>query len=156
MTEARTYIELFEPTIVLSLAHVHDDKYIVWDQSCRYYILSPSPLTFCLRFMRAMETRGDVVSDEASVERATWGAGHSMRVGALSESGGRTPRGGLERDTSDPVLPDSESALSEGRRETCTRAQANQAPGIQNLPSESVSNGFRLRPAEPIDEKRGA
>lgn len=76
MTAPRTYNELFEPPIRLSLAQA-PGGYVVWDQACRYYVLSPSPLEFCLRFMQAMAAKGEAVIDEASVERATW---HSVRV----------------------------------------------------------------------------
>lgn len=73
---ARTYNELFEPPIRLSLAKA-PGGYVVWDQACRYYVLAPSSLEFCLRFMQAMEAKGEAVIDDASVERATW---HSVRV----------------------------------------------------------------------------
>lgn len=84
---ARTYDELFEPEARLSLVHVRDDKYIVWDQHCRFYILVPSPLDMCLRFMQAMADKGDAVLDDASIERATW---HSVKVPAL-EAGEAAP-----------------------------------------------------------------
>lgn len=86
----RSYDELFEPEARLSLAHVRDDKYIVWDQHCRFYILVPSSLDLCLRFMQAMAAKGDAVLDDASIERATW---HSVKVPALGEVESRLVRG---------------------------------------------------------------
>lgn len=70
------------PRIVLSLAQA-GTGYIVWDQACRYYVIAPHSLAFCLRFMRAMAGRGDAVVDEASVERAAWAEAYSVKVPAL-------------------------------------------------------------------------
>ena len=91
---ARTYDELFEPQVRLSLVRVPGNKWIVWDQHCRFYILAPSPLEFCLRFMQTGADRGDWVIDDASVERATRDAAwqHSVRVGALSERAASSAR----------------------------------------------------------------
>lgn len=77
------YTHLNQPTIRLSLVRV-GTGYIVWDQQCRYYILAPSPLAFCLKFLKAGADKGDWLIDDASVEMATWSAAqHSVRVGAL-------------------------------------------------------------------------
>lgn len=105
---ARTYDELFAPPIRLSLAPT-GGGYTVQDQHGHDYVLSPSPLTFCVRFMQALAERGDATLDEASVEAATW---HSVKVpdGALSERD--TLAAGMGLTSSPAVQPSrSENAL---------------------------------------------
>lgn len=92
---ARTFVELFEPPVRLSV-HPVPGGYTVQDQHGHAYVLAPSPLTFCLKFMTAMAQKKDAVIDDASVERATWfsssepGPGLPGRIAADPKAQGAT------------------------------------------------------------------
>lgn len=74
---ARTFDELFDPPLRLSLAATPTGWYSVLDQHGRLYFPPTQNIQVCLRFMAAMRERKHAVIDDASIEQATW---HSVRV----------------------------------------------------------------------------
>lgn len=97
MTPARTFNELFEPTIRLHLHQTPGGTYAVTDQHGRLYTFGQPSLTMCLNFMLRFVEQHDAVIDDASVERVTGADAveYSVKVDALSERDGT----GIGRDS---------------------------------------------------------
>lgn len=74
------YTLLFEPTIVLSLHRTPTGWFGVTDQHGRLWFPPTEDVTVCLRFLQAAVEKGHAVIDDASVERVTWAAAHSVKV----------------------------------------------------------------------------
>jgi hypothetical protein len=69
---ARTFDELFEPQLRLSLHATPSGTYAITDQHGNLYSFGEPSLTFCIQFMQAMAEKKDAVIDDASVAAATW------------------------------------------------------------------------------------
>lgn len=84
---ARTFDELFEPQIRLSLVRTPSGWHSVIDQHGSLYFPPTRDIEVCLRFMAAMASKRQAVVDDESVERAVDAAigGWSVRVPAVAE-----------------------------------------------------------------------
>lgn len=84
----RTFNELFEPQLALSLVRTPSGWCSVLDQHGSLYFPPTQDMAVCLRFMQAMAQKKHAVIDDQSVERATW---HSTSGGVPEREQPRSP-----------------------------------------------------------------
>jgi hypothetical protein len=81
---ARTYNELFDPPVRLTLHRTKAGWHSVTDQHGQLYFPPTRDLHTCLRFLKAAREKKDALVDLASVERVAWEAAqeatYSVRV----------------------------------------------------------------------------